>query len=197
MTGILERGLITLQNQFNLIEIVIPFILVFVVIFAVLTKAKIFDNKKVNVMIAFVMGLVVIFQHYYFRGPGRSVVEIMNDALPQVTIVVIAIVMVLIILGIFGNQFTLGNNPISGWIMFLAIAIVVYIFGSSAGIGLWNLPYWLRNTDEIIGIVVAVLVFALVIGWVTKEDDGNNNNKRTVGEFFSDLIKSGDSGKNK
>jgi hypothetical protein len=189
MSNVLERGIINLAQE-GFYDVALPFILIFTIIFAVLQKVKIFEQKKVNVSIAFVMALIPIFQHILYRGPGRSIIDIINGALPQVALVVIAIVMLLIMLGVFGANIGLGNNKASGWIMGLSIAAIIFIFGSSAGFGWYDLPYWISDdviSDDVITIAVALLVFGIIIAFVTKDDD--NKKDPSVFEELSKLVK--------
>jgi hypothetical protein len=78
--------------------------------------------------------------------------------------------MVLLIIGIFGNELEFANTPLSGWVVILAFIAVGIIFGSSTG---WFvLPDWLNflSQPEIQSLVVMILVFGLIIWFVTKED---------------------------
>ena len=184
MSNVLERGIINLAQE-GFFDVALPFILIFTIIFAVLQKVKIFEQKKVNVSIAFVMALIPIFQHILYRGSGKSIIDIINSALPQVALIVIAIVMLLIMLGIFGANIGLGENKASGWIMAISIATIIFIFGSSAGFGWYDLPYWIN--DDVITIAVALLVFGIIIAFVTKDDDDKKD--PSVFEELSKLVK--------
>lgn len=164
------------------------FFLIFAVVFAVLQKVKIFgENKKVNVIIALVMGLLVIAPHILgYYPPGRDVVEIINQSIPSVSAVLIAIVMALLIIGVMGARFELGNNSVSGWIAFLAFAIVVYIFGASAG--WWYALNWIYYLDDYtMTLIITVLVFALVIWFIVKEDKDTGDDGGAFGKFGKEL----------
>jgi hypothetical protein len=160
-------------EQMGLFDVILPFILVFTIVFAVMQKVKIFgDNtKNYNIMIALVMGLAVVFPHVLgYYPPDQDIVMIINHALPNVSITLVAIVMALLIIGVFGKSPTLGDNNISGWIAMLAFGAIVYIFGSAAN--WWSLPgflYMLDNPDTM-GLVVFILVFAIIIWFITKDD---------------------------
>ncbi len=160
-------------DRIGVVDVLFPFILVFTVIFAVLQKAKILGDpekvKKFNVIIALVMAFAVVIPHVLNVYPaGADVVQIMNDSLPQVSIVVIAILMFLIMIGIFGFEFAGGR--LSGWIVFLALLLTIYIFGTSAG-WLWGFPQWLNflNDPDLQALVVIILVFGIIVWFITKE----------------------------
>jgi hypothetical protein len=88
-------------------------------------------------------------------------------------------------LGIFGANIGLGENKASGWIMAISIAAIIYIFGSSAGFGWYDLPNWIN--DDVITIAVALLVFGIIIAFVTKDDDDKKD--PSVFEELSKLVK--------
>src|SRR3989338_1942273 len=84
----------------GLLELALPFLLVFTIVFAVLEKTKIMGEgkKNLNVVIALVLSLSVIFAHTgkYFSSTFDPV-NLINEVLPSVSILVVAIMMLLII----------------------------------------------------------------------------------------------------
>lgn len=91
-------------ESMGLTDVILPFVLVFTIVFAVLQKAKIFgdQSKKYNVIFALVVGLLVVIPHVTGRyPPGADVVDIINQAIPSVSVLVIAIIMFLVLVGIF------------------------------------------------------------------------------------------------
>jgi hypothetical protein len=178
-------------------DVLLPFILVFTVVFAVLQKSKVLgnDSKKYNVMVAMVMGLGVVFPHVLGKYPPTSdPVEIINNSLPHVSVVVIAILMVMLLLGVFGAQFNLGKG-INTWIMWLCLIVVVYIFGTAAGFfGNGNFPpfLWFLEDPNTQALLVMILAFGLIIWFITKEDDHHDKDHHK--ETMKDWIKAiGDS----
>lgn len=165
--------------EWRVADVLLPFLLIFTIIFAVLQRAKIFGEdeqhrprKNFNVLIALVMGLAVIIPHVTNSYPSDSsdIVLIINSALPNISIIIIAIVMLLLIIGVFGANIELAGTPISGWIVVLALAAVVIVFGAAAN---WfSLPYWLWFIEDpdTQALIVIVLIFAVVIWFITKED---------------------------
>ena len=163
-------------QYWGLTDVILPFILIFTVVFAIMQKVKPLGpeghNKQFNVVIALVMGCAVVIPHVLgYYPPDADVVNIINAALPQVSIVLVAILMVLLIVGLFGGKAEWGGSTLSGWIAFLAFALVVFIFGRSAG---WfeYLPtwlYWLDNPDTQ-AMLIVIAIFAIIIWLITKED---------------------------
>lgn len=161
-----------IEHNFGMIDALLPFLLIFTVIFAVLQKSNILGEGKrnFNVVVATVLSLMAVIPHVLGSyPPGRDVIEIMNSALPQVTIVGVAIIMALLLIGILGGEAKWMGGSLSGTIAMLAFAIILYIFGAAAG---WweNWPekygWWRSETSS---IIIIILVFAIIIWYITKE----------------------------
>lgn len=177
----LEQGFQSLVNL-GVFEVLLPFILIFAIVFGIMTKVKIFDekdNKKFAVVIALVMGLVSVFQHVMYRGSQFDVIDIINNSLPQVGLVLVAIVMLFLMLGMFGATPKGTGDSAGGVIGVIAIAIIIYIFGSSAGFGWWNMPYWLQDSQTW-ALVVVILVFGLIIKFITSDDKKPEKDEETI-----------------
>lgn len=155
-------------STYGVMDFLLPFILVFTIVFAVMQKTKILgDKKNYNVIIALVLGLLFVVPHLTGNYPlGYDPVQVMNDALPSISLVSIAAIMVLLLLGIFGTGFAQAATPI---IAIAAIGFVIYIFGAS--LNLWTGPYdtfywWTSETTE---LMIVILIFGLIIWFITKE----------------------------
>ena len=95
--------------------------------------------------------------------------------------------MVLILVGIFGAEADWrGANTLSGAIVILAVIAVVWIFGSSAG--WWQGWGWLLGFlgSDAVAIIVMILVFALIIWFVTKDETTSTGDgfMKNLGDFF-------------
>lgn len=183
-------------ESIGLMDVLLPFFLVFTIVFAVLQRVHILGpekkDKSFNIIIALVMASAVIFPHIVGGYPyGFDVVDIINRALPNVSLVLVAILMVLLLLGIFGWPVGGEGTSLQGWIAFAAFAAVVYIFGSAAN--LWNMPDWLsflRNPDTQ-ALIIVLLIFGLVVWFITKEEDESHGESalRSLGKTFGELFK--------
>jgi len=175
--GIFEDGMMSLYNM-GILDVILPFILVFVIVFAVLQKTKILGEdetgrprKNFNSVIALVMGLAVVIPHIIGSYPPNSdIVNIINQALPQVSVVMVAVIMLLLIIGVFGGGVNIAGSSLAGWAVIFAILVTVYIFGAAAN---WfYLPdwAWFVADAETQSLIIVILVFALIIWFITKED---------------------------
>jgi hypothetical protein len=178
--GVLARGIYKLQ-EIGVADIILPFILIFTIVFAVLQKTKIlgvdeFNNNKprknFNAVIALVMGLAVVIPHVIgaYPSPESDVVNIINTALPNISIIMVAVIMLLLIIGVFGGGVDIAGSPLSSWAVLFAIVSTVFVFGSAAR--WWELPVWMgfMMDADTQALIVVILVFAILIWFITKED---------------------------
>lgn len=156
-------------QDLGVIDFLLPFLLVFVIVFAVLQRTNIMgkDKKNFNIVIALILGLLFVVPHITNTYPlGYDPVLIVNQALPSISLVAIAAIMLLLLLGIFGGDFAKAAMP---FIAIAAIAFVVYIFG--AALNWWRGPYdvfwwW---TPQVTELLIVVLVFGLIVWFITRE----------------------------
>ena len=98
MTSPLVKAIEFLKD-FGLFDVVLPFLLVFSIVFAILEKTRILGveedgktpKKQINSMVAFVVGLLVV--------ATNKVVTIINEALPNIILLLVMIVLFLILAG--------------------------------------------------------------------------------------------------
>lgn len=156
-------------QTYGILDFILPFILVFTIIYAIMHKTKILgdDKKNFNVIVALVLGLLFVVPHILGTYPvGYDPVQVLNETLPSISLVAVAAIMLLLLMGIFGTGFAASAKPI---IAIIAVVFVAYIFGAS--LNLWRGPYdifywWTPETTE---LLIIILVFGLIVWFVTKE----------------------------
>tara|TARA_Y100000310_G_C20678945_1_gene814739 strand:+ start:1201 stop:1770 length:570 start_codon:yes stop_codon:yes gene_type:complete len=177
MASTLDNAIQFLRD-FGLFDVVLPFLLVFTIIFAILEKTRILGvekdgipKKNLNSMVAFVFALLVV--------ATNKIVTALNTALPNVVLLVVISISFLILIGIFRSDkefefFDEHPGYYGGFIAFFLIA-VIWIFldaiprddGISWGDYLFD--YIFTNAS---GAVVTSLIFlGIIIGviaYVTK-----------------------------
>ncbi len=176
------EGFIRILEQWGLTDVLLPFLLIFVVMFAILQKTKILgdDKKRFNMAIALVIGLLVVIPHVLgMYPPNADVVEILAKALPQVSILVVAILMLMILIGLLGAEATWMGSALSGWVAIAAFIIIVIIFGGAAG--WWRNWWWFERFfgSDTIAVIIMLLVFAIIIWFVTR-GEGKGENMETA-----------------
>ncbi len=189
-----------IQNLYNIgvLDILLPFILVFTLVFAVLQKTELLGKDKAgnprknfNVIIALVMALGVIFPsvtgaHVY---GGVDVVQVINNAIPNVSLLIVGIIMVMLVTGVFGKPLDTSQSYLGSGFIILSILTVGLIFAVAAGwIGRTYVPRWLYflYDPQFQTLVITIVVFALIIHFITKEDKPKKDDsgvKGTMKEF--------------
>lgn len=153
----------------GVVDVLLPFLLVFAIVYAVLMKTKLLgkDNKNINIIIALILGMSVVIPHVTNSyPPGSDVVDIMNVALPQVSLIAVAFVSLMILLGVFGTEWS--GKSISGAVALVSAVAVFLIFGGAAG---WWDSYWLYDIfgEEAISLFVMLIIFGIIVWFITKE----------------------------
>jgi hypothetical protein len=166
-----ETAFITLENL-GFVDVVLPFLLIFTVLFAVLEKTKILGEEKrsMNTGIAIIFALIVVIPHVTGNFPaGFDPVEIINAALPAISIVVVAVIALMILIGVFAHDRILLGATAPGWVFFFSIITLMFIFGSAAGWWSDGFINWLESMfgEDVISVVIMLLVFGIIIAFVT------------------------------
>ena len=180
------NALQTLES-WGLTDVILPFFLIFTIIYAVLQKTKILgaESRNFNMIVSLVIGLATVIPHVLDTYPPEAdVVNIINTALPNVSVVVIAIIMIIMLIGLFAGGEMTGYT--SGGIVIGAFAVVVYIFGASAG--WWDIASWLDFLEDpdTQALIVVILVFGIVIWFITRDRKSSGENMMTG---WKDLFK--------
>ena len=81
----MQRAIYLLES-YGFRDVLLPFFLIFTILYATLSYSRMFGEKKpVNVMISLIVGLLVVIPHVTNTyPPGMDVVDIINQAIPQV-----------------------------------------------------------------------------------------------------------------
>ena len=194
------RNMIYNLEGIGLLEVLVPFLLVFTIIYAVLQKTKILGKtedgkpkKNFNVVIALVMALAVVVTSATGQYSGQpSVVDIINTSIPGVALVAIAIVMVLILIGVFGKELDIGASNYGGIFVILSFLIIGFIFASAADLfDRSYIPSWLTfiYDSQFQALIVAIVVFGLIIYLITKEDKPKGKDDSNALKEFKMMLK--------
>ncbi len=181
--------------DWGLIDVMLPFLLVFVLVFAVLEKTHILgqDKKNFNVVVSLVLALSVIFPHVtgsYYGYLGFDPVEIINGALPQVGILVVAIMMLLVLIGVFAHDKVFLGLTMPGWIGLFSVLAIIFIFGSAAGLWGGDVGGALEEFfgEEAISIFIMILVFGIIISFITSDKDNKAGALQRLGFNIGELF---------
>ncbi len=144
-------------------DVVLPFLLVFTLVFALLEKTKVlgvekhgsetYTKKNLNAMIAFVTGFLII--------ASTELVRVINTVLATSVLLVLLAVLFLMLVGVFSKdqEFALTG----GWLKFftgLMFAGIVLIFLHALG---WLYLVWDYLVYELDGPVVGSFLLLIVV----------------------------------
>jgi hypothetical protein len=196
--GILSRGVLKLQ-EIGVLDVIIPFILVFTIVFAVLQKTKILGvdeddpkraKKNFNAVVALAMALAVVIPHIAGMYPSAEsdIVNIINSALPNISVILIAVIMMLLMIGVFGGEVNVAKSGLAGWAVLFAIIATVFVFGTAAS--WWNLPNWMSFMldGDTQALIVIILVFGALIAFITGDSKPKDPKKYSTIEDLGRIM---------
>lgn len=169
------RGTIDFFDRLGIYDVVLPFLLIFTIVFAILEKTKIFGTEKIsgheyprknlNAMAAFVIALVAV--------ASTKIVGVINQALAKIVLLIIVAISFLILIGTFhgkDEEVKLAGNW-KTWGMILMALGVLLIFANELG---WLAPFWDYLTgnwdNNIIGSVILIIVIIAFMAYITKPE---------------------------
>ena len=150
------------------VETILPFLLIFTIVFAVLQKSKLFGDgkKQVDAIVALVIGLIIIS-----FAQAKGVILQMTVFL-AVALVVILVLMIL--LGAFAEEGKLFEKMFPNPLRYIAIVIVVLAVAIAAVYvtGFWQFLYdWIYLGTEsnlflnvLFFIIIAGAIIAVILG---------------------------------
>ena len=174
------RGVIEFFVRLGVYDIVLPFLLVFTLVFAILEKSKVlgtektkdgeYTRKNLNSMVAFVIAFLVI--------ASSRLVAIINETMANMVLLLMMSVCFLILIGSFIKETKEGVFLEKGWQTFFSIMMFIgllFIFLNALG---WLEPMWnylLVHYDST--AVASILLITGMVGfvyWIVKSPAPKN-----------------------
>jgi cation transport ATPase len=185
------RGGLAFLEQVGVYDVVLPFLLTFTLVYALLEKTKIlgvqrdnFDKgdtteyakRNLNSMVALVIAFFVI--------ASSKLVELINKTVSQVFILLLLATMFLLVAGTFHKegQFSITNKKYQGFFMWSSFVAIILIFLNAMGWLelLYNFlkVYWAGEAVSAIIFLVAIGIFIMIVtsGGSKKKEENNENN---------------------
>ena len=122
------RSAIDFFGQLGIYDVILPFLLVFTLVFAILEKTKVlgyedkdhkYTRKNLNSMVAFVISFLVV--------GSSKLVAIINQTVSQVFILILISVLFLMLLGTFLGDKEMKFGRKDAWFIFFSIVMLVAI----------------------------------------------------------------------
>ena len=164
--GYFEGGgignLLNYWEQLGLFSYMLPFLLIFALIFGILVQINLFkDSKAINGIIALAVGLMAL------QFP--MVPRFFSEVFPRLGIGLAVILIILILVGMF-------SDPSKKWLMitFMVIGfiIAVVVLVNTAGmVGLSTGYWWRANWSTILFIGLFLVALAVIVAAGSKTED--------------------------
>jgi len=148
----------TILSSSIFVDIIFPFLLVFVLIFAILEKSKVLgeDKHQINAIVALVVGLIFIAFDY----PRSIVVNLM----PFLAVVAVIILVFMILFGFVAGDIKEGfKMPFGLMVTFGVLIGVALVIAILVITGYWDTLLEVFKGDSS-GTVVSSIIFLAVIG---------------------------------
>lgn len=146
-------------EQAGFFEYLFPLLLIFAIVFGILTKLNLFkDNKALNGLIALVVALIAIQQNF--------VSEFFEVLFPRLGIALILFLSVIILIGLALPPKWDGVLLAVG-----AVIVIVTLVSTSGALG-WSSGSWWRDSwVNIIGLIIFVAIIGAIIFGGRQSDD--------------------------
>jgi len=176
-------AVIELLRTFGLFRVILPFMLVFAIVYAVLKKTQILGDQPWSDSVAAIISLAIAF----FVIASTPVVSALERLLPNTAFLLVVIVLFLMVLGMFG--FNIGDIFQDKKAKIILALIFTFIFLALVGFAAPDMPVlgpfakFLMGpieipelTEETVALIVVVgILIAVVVGipyFITRSTGG-------------------------
>ena len=171
-----SSNLISALQQYGFVDLVIPFVLIFAVMFAILTKVKLFgidekETKKYNTIIAISIALLIVIPHVMSPSPNDAV-NVINKFLPEFVFITLALLILLMLVGLVGGATEPTQGKPLGVVVGIAIVVAIIYLALvilNAASPTSGLPAFLSDPN-FQALVIVILVLGLVIWYIGHEE---------------------------
>lgn len=171
------RGVIEFFGRMGIYDVVLPFLLVFTIVFAILEKTRVlgteeiegkkYTKKNLNAIVAFVVAFLVV--------ASTKLVAVINEVLANIVLLLLLAVFFLLLVGSFfkeeGEVFLTGRwKALFMFIMFIGI-VLIFLHALD-----WLGPFWAYLTTHIgtqwIGSLILLIIIILFMIYITRSREG-------------------------
>jgi len=158
-------------EQAGFFAYLLPFLLIFALVFGLLTSIKLFEDKKaINSIIALVVGLMSL--QFGF------VSQFFSEIFPRLGIGLAVLLVIMILLGIFMPKESWMNYTMFG----VGAIIVIVIIAKTAGAVGWTTGYWWQeNWPTLVGVAFILAVIGIIVG--------SSKPRKPLGKGASEFVK--------
>jgi len=182
----LFRDAIVFFEKLGIYDVVLPFLLVFTIVFAILEKTKVlgteeiegakYSKKNLNAIVAFTIAFITI--------ASSRLVEIIADVSGQMVILLILSVFFLLLVGSFWKEeegvfLKAGWKQLFMWIMFIGIVLIFLQAIKTDNGDSWLEAGWeyifSGNNAAVVGSIIMVIVLIVLLYFTVREPQRKTN----------------------
>lgn len=167
-------------ERLGVYDIVLPFLLIFTIVFAILEKTKVlgtdtidgneYTKKNLNSIVAFVAAFFVV--------ASTRLVQAINTIIANAALLLVLIILFLMLVGTFFGEGEASLEDYEGWkktfmvIVFLAI-IAIFLHSMN-----WLLPIYFflinNSTVDWVSTLILLIIIIFFMWYVTKDSGGSD-----------------------
>lgn len=171
--------------RYGFYDIILPFMLIFAIVYAILHKINVpSDKKNIQMTIALVIALMFLYPH--LAGIQPDPVGILLSAIPNITVLLVGITLFLILMGLL--KFKIAGSILQSLAVIGSLLAIIYLFMLGAGFTpfQWLAQYFPVLLDpQIQDLLIILLVFGLIVYFVVSDD---STPSRPLKETLKDWI---------
>ena len=145
----------TQWEQAGFFSYLLPFLLIFALVFGLLTQSGIFkDNKAINGIIALVVGLMAL--------QFDMVPKFFSEIFPRLGIGLAILLVLIILVGFFADP---DSNAIMYSMLGIGLIITIFVLIQTAGAIGWSSGWWWHdNWPTVAGVVLILIIIGIIVG---------------------------------
>lgn len=179
------RNVIEFFADIGLYDVVLPFLLVFTIVFAILEKTKVFGTetidgkeypkKNLDAMTSFVIAFFVV--------ASSKLVEIITTVSSYTVILLMLSVLFLLLVGSFMKEgeggFLTGNWNYFFMIMMFIGIVLIFIYALGWWDSIWGF-FRFQTGGEVVGSLILIAIIVLFIWYVVKDEKHTVEPKKEI-----------------
>jgi len=177
------RNVIDFFQDIGLYDVVLPFLLVFTIVFAILEKTKVFGTetiesreytkKNINAVTSFVIAFFVV--------ASSKLVEIITTVSSYTVILLLLSVLFLLLVGSFMKEgeggFLTGNWNYFFMIMMFVGIVLIFIYALGWWDSIWSF-FRFQTGGEVVGSIILIVIIVLFIWYIVKGEPPHKEVKK-------------------
>ncbi len=180
------KGVISFFEEIGIYDVVLPFILVFAIVFAILEKTKVlgteegadgkrYTRKNINAIVAFVVSFIVV--------ASSRLVSTINEAMGNIVILLLVSVSFLLLVGSFFKEEDIPTYLEGGWrilfmvVMFIGIVLIFLHAVKTEDGESWLEWFWEEHMTDweastAVGSIILLILVILAMVFAVKGGGG-------------------------